>query len=816
MAALDHRLAGLAPVLSGVCLAFGHPPAGRKPNASSLDQTAPMPHIKSRKHARPRPSVAPSLAAATLLTSLAAAPGVAVAQVAPDAVALAPATDLDRIDVRGYRVKRYSADQLSSPKFSQPLVDTTRTIDIIGSDLFNEQGATTLTEALRNSAGVGTFYVGENGNTNTGDAVYMRGFDSAASIFVDGVRDLGSVSRDVFNIEQIEVTKGPAGTDYGRSAPTGAINLVSKQPFQRDRVTGTATWGSADQRRVTADWNQVLGESSSSALRLNLMAQDSGVPGRADIEHKRWGVAPSLALGMDGATRVYLDLLHVRQDNLPDGGVPTIGLPGYTSPDPARPEIGAAPRVDPSNFYGTDSDHDDVTVDMATAIVEHDFSDDLRLQNTTRWGRNDQQYLLTSFRGSATNIATPEIGDPSTWTITRDLPTFKDQQNTILTNQTNLVARFDTAGAQHALSAGVEFTREQLQTHGVAALDGSAWPAASLYHPDPDVVGLQWGRNGARGRGRTDTAAAYAFDTVSFGPRWQLNGGVRIDRYRTKFDSLVACGSRGAPVCGALPAGSIVPGVDADIADTLFSWKLGVLYKPSGHGSLYANYATSQQPPGGGSLELSARPNSADNPAFDPQQARTAEVGAKWNLLGDRLLLTAALYDTQVRNEVAQDPVDQQYYQTGRKRVRGIELGVVGQITDHWSLSAGFTTLDANVTAGPDVAHDGSRDLAYTPDRAFTAWTTYEFGSGLTLGGGARYSGEMKRGTDGAVGTPDYIDGYWVFDAVAGYAFGEHAELRLNVYNLFDEDYVAAINKSGYRYTPGQPRSAMLTLNFRF
>ena len=771
-----------------------------------------MSHIKSRKHACARPCVTHPLAA-TLLTSLVVVPGITAAQTPPDVLA---ATTLDRVDVQGNRIKRYSADQLSSPKFTQPLIDTTRTIEIIGSDLFNEQGATTLTEALRNSPGVGTFYVGENGNTATGDAVYMRGFDSAASIFVDGVRDLGSVSRDVFNIEQIEVTKGPAGTDYGRSAPTGAINLVSKQPFQRDRVTGTVSYGSADQRRVTADWNKAMGDNGGTALRVNLMAQDSGVPGRDKVEHKRWGVAPSLGFGLDTATHVYLDLLHVRQDNLPDGGVPTIGLPAYTSPDPLRPQIDVAPRVDPGNFYGTSADHDDVTVDMATLIVEHDFSDDITLQNTTRWGRTDQQYLLTSFRAAAANLATPDIDDPSTWTVTRDLPTFKDQQNRILTNQTNLVAHFDAAGVQHALSTGIELTREQLQTHGIAALNGSTWPAANLYHPDADVSGLQWGRNGARGEGRTDTAAVYAFDTVTFNPRWQLNGGARIDRYRTRFDSLVACGDRSAPACGALPAGSIVPGVDADIADTLYSWKLGVLYKPTEHGSLYANYATAQQPPGGGNLELSSRPNSADNPSFDPQQARTAEIGAKWNLLDDNLLLTAALYDTRVRNEVVQDPVDQLYYQSGRKRVRGIELGIVGQITDHWSLSAGYTTLDAKVAAGPDVSNDGSRDLAYTPDQAFTAWTTFEIADGFTIGGGARYSGGMKRGTDGAVGTPAYVDGYWVADAIVGYTLGKHADLRLNVYNLFDKEYVAAINKSGYRYTPGQPRSAMLTLNFRF
>ena len=166
-----------------------------------------MSHLKTRKYA-PR---ATALATATL------AAGLSLPAFGNDAAAEPPkSTDLDKVEVRGLR------NFVVSPKFTQTLQDTPQTIQVIGKELFNEQGATTLTEALRNSAGVGTFYAGENGNTATGDTIYMRGFDSSSSIFVDGARDLGSISRDLFNIEQVEVVKGPAGTDTGRSAPTGA------------------------------------------------------------------------------------------------------------------------------------------------------------------------------------------------------------------------------------------------------------------------------------------------------------------------------------------------------------------------------------------------------------------------------------------------------------------------------------------------------------------------------------------------------------------------------------------------------------------
>ena len=781
-----------------------------------------MAFINSRKHPiTPRKSSSTSglATAATLFTGLA----LALPAVATDMPASTPSSDAQVAHAKnlpGVKVEAttndYRVDQLSSPKFTQPLLDTTQTISVISKELIQQQGATTLTEALRNSPGVGTFYAGENGTTSTGDAITMRGFDTSNSIFVDGVRDLGSISRDVFNIEQIEVTKGPASTDNGRTAPTGSINMVSKQPTLRDSLSASVAWGGGDHKRSTADWNQRI--DSNAAFRLNVMGQDSGVPGRDKVENNRWGVAPSLAFGLGTTTRVYLDYLHVKQNNIPDGGVPTIGLPGYSSPDPTRPQIGSAAMVDPSNFYGTDADHDHVNADMFTARLEHDFSPDVALHDTLRWGRTHENYLLTSFMASAANLLTPDLSNPSSWTLARSNPTFKDQTNRILTNQTNLTVNFDTGAITHNLSAGIELTREKLTILGLATTPlGALWPAANLYDPSPNVTNPAYGPNGTYSAGKTDTAAAYLFDTLKFGEHWQVNAGVRLDNYTTDFTSVVTCGtSKTAPACGSLPIGSPVAGVNTSQSDNLLNYKLGVLYKPAANGSIYANFAVSAQPPGGSSLSLSSAANSADNPIFAPQKARTTEVGTKWDLLGERLLLTGALYRTIVSNDVVQDPVDLQYYQVGRKRVQGVELSAVGKLTDTWAVSAGYTTMNASVANGPHVSQDGSNDLAYTPKSAFTAWTTWRLPFNLTIGGGTRYLGEMKRGTDSAIGTPAFTEAYWVFDAMASYAVNKHVDLQLNLYNLFDKSYVAAINKSGYRYTPGAPRSAMLTANFRF
>jgi catecholate siderophore receptor len=216
-------------------------------------------------------------------------------------------------------------------------------------------------------------------------------------------------------------------------------------------------------------------------------------------------------------------------------------------------------------------------------------------------------------------------------------------------------------------------------------------------------------------------------------------------------------------------------------------------------------------------LIFSSSASSQDQPNLRPQTARTVEFGSKWNLLDDKLLLTGALYRTTVNNQLVQDPTDTTvYHQVGKKRVQGVELGAVGRISQNLAISAGYTVMHTKVLKGSAVTADGSSVLAYTPKSAFTAWTTYRLPFNLTIGGGARYAGKLHRGTDGAIGTPAATDSYWVVDAMASYPVNQHLELQLNLYNLFDRDYVASINKSGYRYIPGVSRSAMLTANFTF
>lgn len=720
----------------------------------------------------------------------------------------------DTLVVEARTPSLYAPNASADPKFTRSLVDTTRTMTVIPDQVIKDQGVTNLTDALKNVPGVGAFYAGENGSSTTGDAVYMRGVDTSNSIYVDGIRDIASVTRDTFNTQQVEVIKGPSGTDYGRSAPSGSINMISKQPRLDTGLDASVSAGSAWMRRGTLDYNQAINDNA--AFRLNLMGEKTHNAARDNIQNERYGVAPSLALGLDTATRLYVNYLHVHQNNTPDGGIPTVGLPGYSAPSAAYAALNNSGKVATSNYYGTDSDFDKSTTDSATLRFEHDLSDNTTLRNTTRWSRVKQEYLLTAVMGGASNITAPNPNDVGSWRWSR-LANTKDISNRILTNQTNITSKFATGSVGHDVSAGVEFTRENQTTYGVNALTP---PAVNIYHPISSISIGGLDRNGANANGQTDTFGIYAFDTLAITPDFELNGGIRLDNYHTEYDSATACGGtgRGALACPAgVARNTPVTTVDTAKSGNLVNWKAGALYRLTEQGNLYVNYAISQQPPGGSSFALAAggSGNSANRTDFKPQKAKSSEVGTKWQVLDKRLLLNAALFRTDIENEVDAND-DGTYSQTGKKRVEGYELSATGNITPDWEIIAGYTMQHASVREGASVAQDGSSALAYTPKHAFTLWTNYQATDALSVGAGARYVGSLRRGSDGAVGTPDHTEGYWVADAKLGYKVNNNLDLQLNVYNLFDTNYVASINKSGYRYHPGEPRTFLLTANVHF
>ncbi|SDE30593.1 catecholate siderophore receptor [Variovorax sp. CF079] len=762
-----------------------------------------MAYIKSRKHAVGR---APS----PQLTGAAAATLIAISM--PVAAQTSTANTLREVKIEA-TADGYKPETSSSPKFTQPLVDTPQTITVIKKEVLQDQGATTLTEALRNTPGI-TFQMGENGNTSTGDAVFMRGFDTSGSIFVDGIRDVGTVSRDMFNIEQVEVVKGPAGADIGRGSPTGYINLVSKVPTAENFFAGSVSLGSASQKRATVDLNRALNETGSVAFRLNAMVQDGGVPGRDLVQNNRSGIAPSLAIGLGTPTRIYLSYLHMDQKNRPDGGIPVVGLEGYYLADLAR--IGGnGPRVDTNNYYGFLSDHDDVKADMFTARIEHDIAPGVTIRNISRWGRTKQDLVLTGVFSNG--LLVPNVFNPLGWSV-RTTPQGKLQDNEIFANQTNITADLTLGGLKHSISAGVELGREEQDNTAVAAQinalngvrSGTSFLAYNnLYAPNVNRAFVPVLPTGASTAGKTTTAALYAFDTIKLNEQWLINGGLRYEHYKSDFSGLDAPAANGTQLATRLGK-----------SDNLLTGKVGVVFKPTPNGSIYAAYATSAKPPGS-DFALSGTATNINNPNLDPQKAKTAEVGTKWDLLDKRLAVTGALFRTTNENEQVQIDTFGNTEQYGKTRVQGVELSAIGQITPAWQVIAGIASIDTEILEGSrtSTTQNGAQ-IRFSPKLTATLWTTYKFPMGLIVGAGARYVDTQARATSNAALTPTTffptIPSYTVFDAMIGYEINKNVAIQLNLYNLTDKFYLARVNNAGNRLTVGTPRSATLTANFKF
>ena len=764
-----------------------------------------MSHIQSRKHAaarQPRHRSTVALAAAAfalpgaVLAQSAAAPAAAASQARSE-------TTLPTVKVQAAQDNDYKADVVSSPKFTQPIVDTPQTITVIKKELLQQQAATSLTEALRNTPGV-TMQLGENGSTQTGDSINLRGFDSSQSIFVDGIRDLGAVSRDVFNIDQVEVVKGPSGSDIGRGASSAYINLVSKQA-QADGAfaTGTLVGGTADRKRVVADFNTPIAAVPGSAVRLNVMAQDYGTPGRDEVRQKRWGIAPTATIGLGSSARETLSYVHVQQDNRPDGGVSTFGLKGYVfaAASGTTPAQKPGPAVDPSNFYGLSSDFDHVKIDMFTSKLESDLAKGFTLRNTTRIGRTVEDVVVTGV-----NAVTATAATPSGYTVARSRQG-RHQDNEILTNQTNLASEFSTFGLKNFLSTGFELTYERQKTATPVTVAGSA----NLYAPNPgDTMALP-AYKGTQTTGSTLTASAYAFETLDITRDFLLNAGVRFDKFHTDTASATYTAAT------STAAASLVNNAPLGLTDQLWSYKVGAVWKPAKNGSVYVTYSDSKNPPGGTNFALSTQANSSAQAGLQPQEGTNIEFGTKWDLLGGDLLATAAVYRSENKNELVSDGATvPTYAQVGKRRVQGVELGLVGNVTKDLSVSVGYSNMDSKIVHGAPAQQGGV--IVFSPKNTFTSWVTYKLPLGITVGGGMRYADTSARSSNTAAPTSNLLTApsYWVGDAMASYDITKNWQVQLNVYNLFDRKYMASLNNGGSRYQPGAERNGLVSINAKF
>jgi len=682
----------------------------------------------------------------------------------------APAQKLPDVVVTGER-DSYKADAVALPKLTEPLRDTPQSITVVPREVMQDQNTTTLRDVLRNVAGI-SIAAGEGGSQ--GDNLTLRGFTARNDIFLDGMRDYGSYYRDPFNYEAVDVLQGPASVMFGRGSTGGIINQESKTPGLSPFVAGNLTLGTDNTRRATVDINQPLPElGTNTAVRLNLMGNDSQLADRDVGENRRFGIAPSIAFGIGTPTTLTLSYLHQSEDDIPDYGLPWLKFNGNPAP------------VDRSNFYGFKSDYLRTDVDMVTAKLEHQVNENVALRDQARWANYQRDFRITEPQ-VGTTVAAPI----DTLTVNRNELAGRSTE-TFLWNQFDATVDLTTGPVDHTLVGGVEGGRE---TSDPTRFTFTGVPGTSLVSPDENQ---NFTATGSSIRSKIATTATsfglYALETMKFGEHWELSGGVRWDYF------------------------------DADSEDRLNrtnsfhqtitkpSWRGALVYKPVEKGSIYFSYGTSWNP-SAETLSLSAA-----NQNIQPENNETFEFGTKWDLLSNRLSVRASIFRTEKSNARETNPTNSlEVVDGGLQRVEGFELALSGHVTKQWQVFATYDYLDSEVVDSKFFPRAVGRPLNNVPHNTFNLWTTYELPLNFEIGGGINVVDHRTANTAtlGATTIPEKVDAYWTLNAMVKYKVSKRITVQANVYNLTDNYYLDQIHPA--HVIPGAGISALFSTSFTF
>jgi catecholate siderophore receptor len=683
---------------------------------------------------------------------------------------------------------RFETDALSLSKLPQPVLDTPQTVTIVTSDLLEQRGTSNLNDALRNmpdiSLGAGEF--SWQGNNPT-----IRGFLARNDMYIDGIRDFGSYYRDTFFYQQIEELSGPSSVYFGRGSTGGVINQVSKTPFLIRQLSAQVTGGTDNTGRLTIDYNTPLEEmGEGAAMRINLMAHNSNVAGRDETLQRRWGLAPSLALGLGTPTRLTLSYLHEEANDIPD-----YGLPWY---------FGRPAPVDYSNFYGYDSDFLRTQVNVLTAKVEHDLDADLTARNTLRLGQYQRQFRISEVVLAPGTLPTTPLNQVQ---AARNIWQGNSVES-IADDQLELSGKWRTFGFEHAFVTGAELAWENSaplfeNTTGV--------PTVSLADPPrhQPFPGTPFAR--LYSQTSAQSLAFYGVDTVTLDPQWEVTVGLRWDQFASRFNSItyatVPNVPQAAPTFLNPPVAATIKSVDA-----MATYRVGIVYKPVSNGSLYFSHGTSFNPSAESLSQLtSGRTLGTQNALLPPEKNHSFEVGTKWQFWDARLETSAALFRLEKENARIPSTVPGVNILGGSQRVDGFEISLSGTITDDWHARLGYAYLDSHTTAtAPGGSLPGS-PLVNTPKSAGTFWTEYSILPEWTVGLGGQYVSQRLAQNTAA----SYLRSppYFTADFLTEYHFTPAYAMRVNVYNLFDRHYIDVIHP--FRAVPGAGRSATLTLEMK-
>jgi catecholate siderophore receptor len=643
---------------------------------------------------------------------------------------------------------------LMGDKIPLTLQDAPQSVNVLPQKLLEAQGVTRLQDALRNVPGI-TLNAGEG--AARGDTVNLRGFSAFNDFFLDGIRDAAVYNRDTFDLQQVEVLKGPSATLFGRGSTGGVINQVSKAPGLESFRDLTVEGGSNDEVRGELDVDQPL--SATSAVRLDAMGESSSVADRDFVRNRRWGIAPAATFGIGEPTTVTLAYMHLSEDDRPDTGVPFVN--GAPAPVPREADFGLL------------SDRAKSDVDIGTFVVRRQFDANVSLENSFRAADYSFNYIFNS--PNFGSVASGGQGPPTPATplssilVGRDSPSSGANESNV-TDQLDLTFRFDTGPVRHVLVTGVELswlTNDLFRYANPFNANNNWIPETPLLAPIPNMA-RPFEPVTTTQNTDADSEAAYVADTMKLGEHFDLIAGARVDRFAASFHQV------------SLTSGAVLNLAHTDVVG---SPRVALVYKPIPNTSLYIAYGTSFDP----SAEALTLTTKTAN--LGPVKATDYEAGFKSTVLNGGLLLTGAIFHTVVDNAQTNDPDNPTItVLNGNERVEGIELGATGHITEQLEIVAGYTYLDGKTIASGAPSAIG-KEIPNLARNAVNVWAEYYVTPAWEIGFGGNYLDKRFADAANTASAPAAT----VWNAMTSYRISPRLTAQLNVNNLFDKLYYGGV-----------------------
>ncbi|WP_404422551.1 TonB-dependent receptor [Nibricoccus sp. IMCC34717] len=708
-------------------------------------------HLPSRSN-----RAATLLAASCLLSGQAAlAATVAGPSYLPEEVVV-----LDSFQVTGTaEASAYAADSsLAATRTRAPLVDTPQAITVVTRDLINDQAMRSVADLTRYVPGVG---IGQGeGNRDT---PVMRGNSTTADFFIDGIRDDVQYYRDFYNIDRVEVLKGPNAMIFGRGGSGGVINRVTKRASLKPTNELSLSAGSWDQYRATLDAGHAL--SATAALRLNVL-HESARSYREAVDLKRTGINPAAAFFLSPTTQLHVSYEYFRDERVADRGVSSFN--------------GVPLQTDASTFFGDpDQSTSEATAHGVNATLEHRFGNGIVLRNSSRFGSYEKFYQ---------NIYPGAVNAAGTAVSISAYNNANARDNWY--NQTDLLVPFETGPMRHELLVGAE---AGLQENDNVRLTGY-FPAGSGQTTTLTVpltatrtrVPATFKPAASDADNTTDatTLAAYVQDQVKLTSWLQAIAGVRVERFRAVLDNR--------------RNGSRIQSVDTPVSP-----RAGLVVKAAADLSFYASHSVSFLPRAGEQLSSLT----ASNGSLAPEKFRNYEVGAKWDARSD-LAFTAALYRLKRGNVAVADPADPtRLILVNGQEATGLELGFAGRVTPRWSIAGGYALQEGEIKTTQSATVVRGNRLAQLPRHTFSWWNRFEVTRDFGIGLGTIYRDALFPSTDNRVRVPGFVR----WDAALFYRVNDHLRAQLNVENVLDREYYASAH-SNTNILPGSPRAFRVTM----